>query len=439
MATRLIYLTAGAGGMYCGSCLHDNALAKAMARAGWDVQLVPFYTPIRTDESDVSVDRIFFGGINVYLQQKIPLFRHLPKWLDGFLDNPRFIRRVTSKAIETDASTLGDMALSMLRGEKGNQRKEVKRVVDWLADENPDIILSSNLLITGFAPTLKRIANIPIVVTLQGDDVFLNQLPEKDRAACLAQIRENNQSIDFFLTHSEAFRQQMSRYFDIPLERIVVTPLGIDTHDFRNLTLTTRSQSQLRRIGYFARLAPEKGLHHLVEAFIELKRAPEYSDVRLRIAGWLSPEMNKYADEQFQRLRDAGLESQFQYEGVLSREDKLSFLQDIDLLCVPTEHEEPKGLFALEAMASGTPVVLPDKGALTELVEQSGGGIVYSAHNDANENRKRLVNALKILLDDEAKRKELGANARHFVLEQRDEVHMAQNTMDALTANISGL
>ena len=59
--------------------MHDNTLARALLQLGVDVQLVPMYTPIQTDEDDVSIDKVFFGGINVYLQQRIGLFRFLPK------------------------------------------------------------------------------------------------------------------------------------------------------------------------------------------------------------------------------------------------------------------------------------------------------------------------------------------------------------------------
>ena len=51
---RVVYLIAGAGGMYCGSCLRDNRLAATLIKQGRDVVLVPLYTPIRTDEADVS-------------------------------------------------------------------------------------------------------------------------------------------------------------------------------------------------------------------------------------------------------------------------------------------------------------------------------------------------------------------------------------------------
>ena len=99
---RIVYLTAGAGGMYCGSCLNDNTLARALTKLGVDIQLVPTYTPITTDEHDVSLNEVYFGGINVYLQQKFPPLRWLPAPFDRILNVRRSFagrRRKTSKPI----------------------------------------------------------------------------------------------------------------------------------------------------------------------------------------------------------------------------------------------------------------------------------------------------------------------------------------------------
>jgi glycosyltransferase involved in cell wall biosynthesis len=426
MPTKLVYLTAGAGGMYCGSCLHDNALAKAIIRQGWEVLLVPFYTPIRTDEDDISIDQVFFGGINVYLQQKIPLFRLLPKWLDSFLDNPKLIRRVTSRAIETNAAVLGSLALSMLQGAEGNQRKEVRRVVDWLVNTiKPDVVLVSNLLTAGFVPELKRRSKIPVIITLQGDDVFLNSLPERDRRLCLEQIQKNNAFVDGFIVHSAAFRDYMADYFRIAPERIEVTPLGIDTKDFINLTPKKKAvDSPTRTIGYLARLAPEKGLQHLIDAFVELQQDSEFSDVHLQVAGWLSPECQSFADAQWKKLEKAGLSTSYKYWGVVDRQQKLDFLQSTDVFCVPVEHVEPKGLFALEAIAASTPVILPKRGALDEIVTASGGGLLYDPAQPG-----QLVDQLKRLLRDPVQRSALGNAGREFVLKHRNELSMATETM----------
>src|SRR5262245_25015335 len=132
---RIAYITAGAGGMYCGSCLHDNTLAAALIALGHDTLLIPTYTPLRTDEPNVSQTRVFLGGINVFLQQKSSLFRHTPWFLDRLLDAPRLLRWVSRFASTTRAEDLGDLTLSVLRGDHGKQRKEIDKLVRWLQDE----------------------------------------------------------------------------------------------------------------------------------------------------------------------------------------------------------------------------------------------------------------------------------------------------------------
>ena len=430
---NIIYLTAGAGGMFCGSCLHDNALAAALTQAGWQVQLVPTYTPIRTDESDVSVDHVLFGGLNVYLQQKIPLFRLLPAWVDSFLDRPGLIRRVTAKAMNTDAKTLGSLAHSMLLGEKGNQRKEVRRVCTWLVSQNPNLIVFSNILIGGCIKSIKQQINVPVLVTLQGDDVFLDSLQEPWRSRCIDRVRQITKFVDGFIVHSEFFRDYMADYFSIPAEKFHVTPLGIDTDDFKSLdaaesksTADENHHSNEITIGYLARLAPEKGLANLVDALLrlDLERLPP---LRLKIAGWLGPDQHVYAEEQWAKLNSGGWQDRYEYLGAVERQQKLDFFRGIDLFCVPTAYQEPKGLYALEAMAAGVPVVASDHGAFPELISSTGGGIL-AAPNDTD----ALAEQLTTLILDSDHRSRLGRAGRAHVLEHRTSSTMASATGEVL-------
>src|SRR5205823_4789614 len=155
---KIAYITSGAAGMYCGSCMKDNTLASALIAQGHDALLVPTYTPIRTDEEDVSLKRIFFGRINVYLQQKSALFRHTPWFVDRLLDAPGLLRWVSRFAVKTQAEDLGDLTISMLKGEHGKQRKEIAKLVAWLADDvKPDIINLSNVLLSGMVHELKKL------------------------------------------------------------------------------------------------------------------------------------------------------------------------------------------------------------------------------------------------------------------------------------------
>ena len=428
---KIIYLTAGAGGMFCGSCLHDNALSHALAIQGWDIQLVPTYTPIRTDETDHSIDQVLFGGINVYLQQKIPLLRYVPAVLDRFLDSPWLIRKVTSRAMDTDAKTLGKLAHSMLLGSKGNQRKEVAKLCKWFRLAKPNLIIFTNLLIGGCIEDIKSDSNlpdVPILVTLQGDDVFLDSLLEPYKTKCIERIKQITESVDGFIVQSDFYRQYMSNYFSIPADRIHVTPLGLDVADFKSflsneVSSTASSDKAEKNIGYLARLASEKGLHHLVDGFIELKSRPNTEHIKLKIAGWLGPEHESYAQQQWDRLDAARLSTQYKYLGALERTEKLNFFRQIDLLSVPTDFQEPKGIYVLESLAAGVPVVLPDHGAFGELIQQSGGGVLCRPRDPQG-----LADSLVQLLADNQQRLRLGQTGQAYVHEHRNADSMATVT-----------
>src|SRR5262249_49365289 len=194
---RIAYITAGAAGMYCGSCLHDNTLATALIAQGHEALLIPTYTPARTDEPDVSQKRVFFGGINVYLQQKVRLFRHTPWFLDRVLDSRGLLGLVARFAVNTQAEQLGELTVSMLQGEHGRQRKEVEKLVHWLASEvRPEIVNLSNVLLSGMVHEIKRRLDVPVVGSLQGDDIFLEALPEPFKTQSIQLIRDHCREID---------------------------------------------------------------------------------------------------------------------------------------------------------------------------------------------------------------------------------------------------
>ena len=181
---KITYIAAGAAGMYCGSCIHDNTLAAALIKKGHEVMLVPTYTPLRTDEDSVSLDSVFYGAINVYLQQKSSLFRHLaPRALDRILDKPRLLQYVSRFGSATTARDLGALTVSILSGEEGHQRKELYKLIDWLDKiARPDLVQLTNSMFLGLAREIKRRLGVPILCTLQGEDIFLEELPEPYRS-----------------------------------------------------------------------------------------------------------------------------------------------------------------------------------------------------------------------------------------------------------------
>lgn len=427
---KIAYLTSGAAGMFCGSCLNDNSLARAMIAQGADCVLVPLYTPIRTDSTNVSADQVFFGGINVYLQQRYSIFRYLPKWLDRWIDTPWIIRMATARQVKITARDLGAMAVSMLKGSAGFQRKEVSRLVDWLSgDLTPDLVVFSNILTAGCVPELKQKLPCKVLVTLQGDDIFLRGLQQPYQQQALAEIRRLADSIDGFLVHSEFYADSMAKFLGIPREKCHHLPLGIDVGEFTQTNSPQNKPSRPLTIGYLARLAPEKGLHLLADAFIHLRNElsqqnTKLQEVHLEIGGWLGADNQAYVDEVFNKLRTAGLSDAFHYRGELDRNAKLDLLHSIDVLSVPTTYEEPKGLFLLEALAAGVPYVQPNHGSFPETHQQLGGGLLHKP-GDAVDLAHHLA---ELLLDDE-KRRQLGQAGQAAVLAHRSSSAIAKQAL----------
>jgi glycosyltransferase involved in cell wall biosynthesis len=412
--------------------MRDNTLAAALAKLGCDVQLIPLYTPIRTDEENVSIDRVFFGGINVYLQQKMPAFRYLPGFLVRWLDHPRVIDGVARFGIQTSGRQLGKLTLAVLRGEHGPLAGEVRRLVDWLAqDVRPQLVNLSNLLIAGCVPAIKRELKVPVLVTLQGDDLFLEELPQPFQDQARQQLRRLAAEVDGFVVFSRYYAEYMSDCLQAPLDRFHIVPLGIKTDDYQAIE-RVEAAGRPPTVGYLARLCRAKGLHLLVDAFLRLRKLPATAHARLHVAGWLPAADRSFAQAEFARLQKAGVGDDFRYWGVLERQEKIDFLRAVDVLSVPTTYREPKGIFVLEALASGVPVVQPAHGAFPELLAATGGGVLVPP-NDA----EQLAQTLHDLLVDHAARLELARLGRERVLVDFNAERMAAATLDVYQRHLS--
>jgi len=424
---KIAYIASGAAGMYCGMCLHDNTLAAALLAAGQDVLLIPTYTPIKTDEVNVSEERVFFGGINVYLQQKSSVFRHTPWSFDRVLDARPLMKFLATRRGTVDPTRLGEMTVSMLQGEHGRQKKELEKLLRWLEqDVQPDLVHLSNAMLIAMAPAMRQRLGCPVVCSLSGEDVFLERITEPHYSQARNLLREHGAQAQAYVALNRYYADFMIDYMDLPPERVHVVAhgLNLDGHAPQPRSQARGADDEVT-IGYFARICEDKGLHLLVDAFIELCRDTSLPPLRLKAAGYCSKGDHTFLAQQVAKLRDAGLADRFEYLGEPDREDKIAIIQSFDLMSVPTVYRESKGLSILEAMANGVPVVQPAHGTFPELVDDTGAGLLFEPLNVPS-----LADALRQLIRDPDLAHHCGRQGHAAVRERYHAGAMAQQTID---------
>jgi glycosyltransferase involved in cell wall biosynthesis len=425
---KIVYIASGAANMYCGSCMHDNALAAGMKDAGEDVSLLPLYTPMRLDEESVGERQIFYGGIKAYLMQKYP---------HPFFGRDLLFRIAGSQAIlrlmphfdigsAVDPVANAELTLSMLKGETGNQRELLQELVQWIKSTyQPDVVHVTNALLIGVVREFKRSLQIPITCGLHGEDIFLVGMPHPYQEEALSIIRERAADVDRFLAISTYYRDMFSNWVGLDRSKIDVVWPGIALKDYREIPVETTPHPLT--IGFLARFVPEKGLHLLVDAFTRLVRSNEFPDLQLVAGGYVSRAYKTYMDGIRKAIRENRLEDRIKLLGTLERADKLKFFRQIDVFSVPAPYREPKGISILEALASGVPVVQPDHGAYPEWIHASQGGLLHRP-NDSTD----LAEKLATLLRDAELRQRLGQQGRQGIFDKFSSERMASATLDVL-------
>ncbi len=408
---KVVQILPGSGGtFYCENCLRDTALVQALRRQGHDVILVPMYLPLYTDGPDIARDApVFFGGINVYLQQQFRLFRKTPRWVNRLLDSRWMLGLAAQQEGSTSPDGMGAMTLSMLRGEDGNQARELERLVVWLAEsEKPDLVHISTSMLLGLARRIKEVLKVPVVCSMQDEDVWIDNLDGDYPGRCWDAIRECAADCDRFVTVSNFYRGKMCRRLGLAADAIEVVPIGIDLDGY-----VPACRDGPPTIGYLSKLTPALGLERLVDAFMLLKRKPGLENLQLRAMGGLTSGDRKSVARLERQLRRAGMADAVRFLTGLDRAARIEFLKGLSVLSVPMESGEAFGIFMLESWAAGVPVVQPRAGAFPELVEQTGGGIIYDGNT-----AEALAAALEPLLRDRAQACELGKRGHEGTLRE---------------------
>ena len=402
--------------------MRDNALAKELIRQGHDAVMLPMYLPLTLDEAPVSTDApVFYGGINVYLQQKFAVFRKAPRWIDRLFNHRALLKLAGKQSGMTNGAELGELTHSMLLGEHGRQAKELEKLIEWLLRYGkPDAIWISTALLVGLARRIKEALSVPVLASLQGEDVFLDSLPEPWRTRCWDAMAERSRDAGLCIAPSAFYGELMGGRLHLSREKLRVIPNGVALEATESVAGASAG-SNPPVIGFLARLIKAKGLGLLVDAFILLKRRGKFPSTRLRCAGAMIAEDERYVASLKEQIADAGFAADAEFLPNVSREEKQAFLASLTLLSVPVAYGEAFGLYVIEAMAAGVPVVQPRTAAFPEIIQATGGGVLCEPGSAA-----ALAEAWETVLAEPERAREMGRRGREAVEREFSIARMAQ-------------
>lgn len=408
---KIVNIVPGFGGtFYCGNCLRDSGHTKSLIKLGHDAMMLPIYLPL-TMEHDVSEDTnpIFFGAVNIYLKQNFKIFRNMPAWMERLFNSSGILRYAAKKAGSTRTEGLEEMTISMLMGREGNQNDELQELIEFLkVHEKPDVVHLSNALLMGLTKQIKEQLNVPVVCSLQDEDVWVDAMNDHYRKKVWDLMSEKGKDVDAFIAVSDYYAAEMKQKMNIPDEKIHVVPIGIDSMIYKYDEPAQNPQV----IGYISRMYEEHGFGLLIDGYIKLKQSPKYKDVLLKLSGGYTADDKKFVNKQIKKLKKAGIFQDVEFIEDYLAENRYKFFNKLSILTVPVLKGEAFGTYQLESMACGVPLVQPDLGAFPEIIEKTGGGVIYSPNTaDA------MSEKWKEILDDPQKILTMSKNGKKAVAE----------------------
>lgn len=236
-----------------------------------------------------------------------------------------------------------------------------------------DVIHGHDWLVAHAGVALKKATGIPFVATMHATESGRMRGIRSD-------LQRYIHTCEWYLCY-EAWRVIVCSWFmqrevrqlhGVPTDKMDVLPNGIyhekfkrypPSRDFRRMFAYDHEPIVL----FVGRMVPEKGAHILVEAAAKVLRG--YGDAKFIIVG--KGGMVDYAKQQAEEM---GLGDKILFVGYVSDQDLLRLGGVANVWVVPSTYE-PFGITALEAMASGTPVVVADTGGLSEIVDHAVTGI----------------------------------------------------------------
>jgi len=419
---KIVHITPGSGGtFYCQNCFRDNELVKALQTFNHEVYNIPMYLPLNIDK-DIKEGStpVFYGAVNVYLKEKIALYRKAPEWLEKLMDSEKVLQYAAKKSGSTRATGLEEMTISMLEGEKGRQASELERLIKFLKNEiKPDIVHLSNGLLLGLAYRMKNDLGAKVICSLQDENEWIDPMEEKYQDGVWNLMAEKAHFVDKFITASQYYADKCIKQLNLPKEKIEVVYSGINLSGYKNSSIPEDTPVA----GYLCRMAKGFGLDILTDAFIKLKQN-DHKNLKLYVTGGYTADDNEFVEMIKSKISSAGLENDFKIFKDFSLDKRKEFLASLSLLSVPVIAGEAFGAYMIEAMASGVPVLQPEAGCYPEFVNLTGGGVIYNPNNP-----DVLAENMSKLLNDREKLVSMGQQGKSIIDKEFTVIKMAEKTL----------
>jgi len=424
---RIVHIVPGFGGtFYCGNCLRDSGVVASLKKAGHHAVTLPMYLPLTMNGNENNDDiPVFYGAVNIYLKQ-FPVFRHMPKWFEHLMNSPSVLKFAAKKSSSTRASGLEDLTESMLLGAEGHQSEELQQLVDFLKyHEKPDIVHVSNALLLGMAKKVREEVGVPVVCSLQDEDVWVDAMHEDHREKMWQLLAEKAKDVDAFIAVSNFFAGVMQKRMSIPDDKLHVLHVGIvaDAYTY------SKPAAEPQAIGFVSRMCEENGFEVLIDAFVLLKKNQAFKDLKLKATGGQTGDDTKFIHKQIDKLKLNNIDSDFEIQPDFTPSELNNFFKSITVLSVPVLKGEAFGLYQLEALASGVPLVQPELGAFPEIINTSGGGVIYKPNTAL-----ALADKLSEVLLNPAKMEAMSLNGRKAVEDIFDLGKLSEKMVDIYKA-----
>jgi glycosyltransferase involved in cell wall biosynthesis len=409
---KVLFIVPGSGdSFYCGNCFRDSLQASSLRKAGHDVIIMPLYLPLK-DNAFRADTPLFFPAISLYVSQKFFKRKSMPGWIEKILNSDRSLSMAASFSGATSSRGLEDMTLSMINGDDAVFMKHVETLIDWIKNhEQPDVIHLSSSLIIGIAKRIKKEVNIPVVCSLQDEEIWIDALG-KDAGTAWKGIEENMKYIDRFVASSEFYRTAILKRFPLAGRIEVVYP-GPDTAKY-----ASEHYPDDPTVGFFYRMNELDGLDILAKAFVKIKQSGHIPHLRLRIGGGFSG-----TDKAFLRKVRRILHpyrDDVDWHDTYSLSEHAAFYRETTAVCVPVTFSEGAGLYVCEAYAAGRPVIEPATGSFPEIT--ANGGILYPENNS-----DQLAEAIIKLFTTNGLWEECRKNAIHLSQTRYNAIVQAEN------------